>query len=51
MMTKIRNFSYSVFHLLKEIIPQLSPLYKIHTPSGIKLFTRLRTELSHLTLS
>ena len=42
---------FSIFNfqnLLNEIRPKPSPLYSFHNPYGIKLLTRLRSELSHL---
>ena len=47
---KIRNSPYLIFrnYLLNEIRPKPSPLYSFHSPSGIKLLTRLRLGLSHL---
>ena len=41
--------SYPVFrnYLFKEIRPQPNPLHNIHSPSGIKLLTRLRLGSNH----
>ena len=48
---KIQNSPYSVFrnYVLNEIRPKPSPIYNINNPSGIKLLTRLRLGLSHLS--
>ena len=45
-----RSFSISVFKnsLIKSIRPKSSPIYDIFDPEGLKLLTRLRTNLSHL---
>ena len=48
---KIRNSSCLVFrnYVLKRIRPLAAPLYNIHNPLGLKLLTRLRLGLSHLS--
>ena len=48
---KIRNSSYLVFrnYLIKRIRPLAAPVYNIHNPLGLKLLTRLRLGLSHLS--
>ena len=47
----IHNSSYLVFknYLIKRIRPLAAPVYDIHNPLGLKLLTRLRLGLSHLS--
>ena len=47
----IHNSSHLVFknYLIKRIRPLAAPVYDIHNPLGLKLLTRLRLGLSHLS--